>query len=286
MARNEMTLKTHAELFLGRKLITSFQKLVMVSDKNEFVLSDNEKLFDEARRNTKVKYEKWANYYKRRRRDAGIKVNDWVLLKTHPLRLAAQWVVAKFLKTNLEAPCRVSEVKPNNLVVWKSGKRITVNVVQVTQYHHRKSDEMEIRTSSSNNNSSSYKSNNFEIRPPLGSWTETKRKVNNVRKETLAYKKTFKSGSGGPERKYIKGTGLKVDKRTLALTNSNNLPHFRKRFQTEEAMMPSTSGCNLRPRGGAKMEYRPANEKKTQQGGPVRSRRSREKQQYNPYAEE
>ncbi|GFX01453.1 uncharacterized protein TNCV_1864271 [Trichonephila clavipes] len=50
--------------------------------------------------------------------------------------------------------------------------------------------------------------------------------------------------------------------------------------------MPNTSGYNLRPRRGAKVEFRPANEKKTQQGGPVRSRRSREKQHYSPYAEE
>ncbi|GFV65719.1 hypothetical protein TNCV_4153551 [Trichonephila clavipes] len=51
-------------------------------------------------------------------------------------------------------------------------------------------------------------------------------------------------------------------------------------------MMPSTSGYNLRPRGGAKVKSRPANEKRTQQRGPVRSGRSREKQQYRPYAEE
>ncbi|GFY56588.1 hypothetical protein TNIN_303531 [Trichonephila inaurata madagascariensis] len=49
--------------------------------------------------------------------------------------------------------------------------------------------------------------------------------------------------------------------------------------------MPSTSGYNLRPRRGAKVECRPSNEKRTQQGGPVRSRGSRE-QQYSPYAKE
>ncbi|GFY54301.1 hypothetical protein TNIN_496561 [Trichonephila inaurata madagascariensis] len=51
-------------------------------------------------------------------------------------------------------------------------------------------------------------------------------------------------------------------------------------------MMPSTSGYNLRPKEGAKVKPRPANEKMTQQGGPVQTRRSREKQQYSPYAEE
>ncbi|PRD19953.1 UNVERIFIED_CONTAM: hypothetical protein NCL1_55964 [Trichonephila clavipes] len=49
-------------------------------------------------------------------------------------------------------------------------------------------------------------------------------------------------------------------------------------------MMP-TSGYNLRPRGGAKMKSRPANEKRTQQGGQVRSRGNRE-QQYSPYADD
>ncbi|GFY46064.1 uncharacterized protein TNIN_18111 [Trichonephila inaurata madagascariensis] len=50
--------------------------------------------------------------------------------------------------------------------------------------------------------------------------------------------------------------------------------------------MPSTSGYNLRPRRGTIVESRPSSEKRTQQGGPVRSRGSRKKQQYRPYAEE
>ncbi|GFS93140.1 uncharacterized protein TNCV_363621 [Trichonephila clavipes] len=59
---NETTRKTPAELFLGRKLTTPFQKLVMVSDGTEFAIGDFEKLFDEARRNIKAKHEKWAQY--------------------------------------------------------------------------------------------------------------------------------------------------------------------------------------------------------------------------------
>ncbi|GFX09585.1 uncharacterized protein TNCV_2029511 [Trichonephila clavipes] len=58
-AVNEATVKTLAELFFGRKLITPFQKLVMVSDGTEFVVGDIERLFDEGRRNTKDKHEKW-----------------------------------------------------------------------------------------------------------------------------------------------------------------------------------------------------------------------------------
>ncbi|GFW80038.1 uncharacterized protein TNCV_984471 [Trichonephila clavipes] len=65
-AVNETTGKTPAEVFLGRKLITPFQKLVMLSDGTEFAIGDIEKLFEEARKNTKVKHEKWAKYYNRR----------------------------------------------------------------------------------------------------------------------------------------------------------------------------------------------------------------------------
>ncbi|GFX69618.1 uncharacterized protein TNCV_1769871 [Trichonephila clavipes] len=76
-AGNETTGKTLAELFLGRKLITPFQKLVMVSDGTEFAVGDIERLLEEARRNTETKHEKWKKYYNRRRRDVKIKVNDW-----------------------------------------------------------------------------------------------------------------------------------------------------------------------------------------------------------------
>ncbi|GFX35413.1 retrovirus-related Pol polyprotein from transposon 412 [Trichonephila clavipes] len=57
-AVNETTGKNPAELFLGRKLTTPFQKLGMVSDGTEFAVGDIERLFDESRRNTKVKHEK------------------------------------------------------------------------------------------------------------------------------------------------------------------------------------------------------------------------------------
>ncbi|GFX60247.1 uncharacterized protein TNCV_4534071 [Trichonephila clavipes] len=120
----------------------------MVSDGTEFAVGDIERLFDEAIRNTKAKHEKWAKYYNKRRRDGQIKVNDWVLIKTHPLSSATKKVVAKF-KPKIEGPYRVLEVKNNNLVVWRSGKGLTVNVDQVSIYRHSKSEEMEIRTGSS-----------------------------------------------------------------------------------------------------------------------------------------
>ncbi|GFV68748.1 uncharacterized protein TNCV_694161 [Trichonephila clavipes] len=48
-----------------------------------------------------------------------------------------------------------------------------------------------------------------------------------------------------------------------------------KRGRTEETVAPSTSGYNLRPRGGREVESRSAMEMKIQQGGPVQSRKSR-----------
>ncbi|GFY00993.1 retrovirus-related Pol polyprotein from transposon 17.6 [Trichonephila clavipes] len=83
-AMNETMGRSYAELFLGRKLIAPFQKLVMVSDGTEFAVGDFERLFDEARQNTKPKHEKWEKYYDIRRRDVQIKVNDWVLINRIP----------------------------------------------------------------------------------------------------------------------------------------------------------------------------------------------------------
>ncbi|GFT46265.1 uncharacterized protein TNCV_3126401 [Trichonephila clavipes] len=54
------------------------------------------------------------------------------------------------------------EMKNNNVVVWKEGKRLTLNVDQVRIYRHRKCDEMEIRTGSSDSNSSRGESSSFE----------------------------------------------------------------------------------------------------------------------------
>ncbi|GFY09769.1 hypothetical protein TNCV_3697311 [Trichonephila clavipes] len=52
--------------------------ILMVSEGTEFAVGDIEKLFDEARRSTKAKHEKWAKYCNRRRRDVRIRVNEIV----------------------------------------------------------------------------------------------------------------------------------------------------------------------------------------------------------------
>ncbi|GFX98194.1 retrovirus-related Pol polyprotein from transposon 412 [Trichonephila clavipes] len=50
-AVNETTNKTPAELFLGRKIITPFSKLINVTEDAKYVGNNIERLFDEARRN-------------------------------------------------------------------------------------------------------------------------------------------------------------------------------------------------------------------------------------------
>ncbi|GFU11624.1 uncharacterized protein TNCV_4320951 [Trichonephila clavipes] len=41
---------------------------------------------------------------------------------------------------NFEGPYRVLEIRNNNLIIWKKGKGVTVNIDQVRVYHARQSD--------------------------------------------------------------------------------------------------------------------------------------------------
>ncbi|GFY23009.1 retrovirus-related Pol polyprotein from transposon 17.6 [Trichonephila clavipes] len=243
IAVNETMGKTLAELFLGRKLITPFQKLVMVSDGTELAVGYIEILFEEARRNTKAKHEKWKKYYNRRRRGVQIKVNDWVLVATHPLSSATKKVVAKF-KPKFEGPYRVLDVKNNNVVIYKVGKRLTINVDQVRIYRHMKCDEREIRTGSSDSKSLCDEASSFDRvqrrssesqygrkkGSPPGSCSEPSRKIKRRRKENIGYKRSPEFGSGGPERKIQKGSEHRVDKRALSSNYTNSvLPKYKER---------------------------------------------------------
>ncbi|GFV48471.1 uncharacterized protein TNCV_3416251 [Trichonephila clavipes] len=62
-AVNETTGKTLAELFLGRKIITPFRKLVLVTDGAEYVGGNIENFFDEARQNMQIQHKTWEKYY-------------------------------------------------------------------------------------------------------------------------------------------------------------------------------------------------------------------------------
>ncbi|GFW52067.1 retrovirus-related Pol polyprotein from transposon 297 [Trichonephila clavipes] len=105
------------------------------------------------------------------------------------------------------------------------------------------------------------------IRSPPNSWSEPSRKIKRRRKETIGYKRTRESGSGGPDRKIQNCSEHRIPKRALSSNyNTNDLPKFRKRRRTEETVMPSTRGYNLRPRNGRRVKSRSTIEMKTQQG--------------------
>ncbi|GFS55974.1 uncharacterized protein TNCV_2564341 [Trichonephila clavipes] len=125
--------KTLAELFLDRKFITPFSKLINVTDGAEYVGRNIEKLFDEARQNMQKQHKNWEKYYIRKRREVNIKVNDLVLVETHFIIAAGRREVGKFMP-QFEGPYRVLEVRNNNLIIWKKGKRVTVNIDQVRVY--------------------------------------------------------------------------------------------------------------------------------------------------------
>ncbi|GFX53580.1 uncharacterized protein TNCV_2326951 [Trichonephila clavipes] len=119
------------------------------------------------------------------------------------------------------------------------------------------------------------------IRSAPRSWTTTNNRTKRGRKETLAFKRSLNLRSGGPEKKQRKGPGNKGEKRQLTFSSNNELKYSRKRCRGDEIVMPSTSGYSLRPKRGAKVEFLSTNEKRTEQGGPVRARGSRE-HQYSP----
>ncbi|GFW09537.1 uncharacterized protein TNCV_3996441 [Trichonephila clavipes] len=70
---NEATNKTPAELFLGRKIITPFSKLINVTEGAEYVGRNVEKLFVETRQNMRKQHKTWGKYYNRKRREVNIK---------------------------------------------------------------------------------------------------------------------------------------------------------------------------------------------------------------------
>ncbi|GFV77346.1 uncharacterized protein TNCV_2406651 [Trichonephila clavipes] len=110
--------------------------------------------------------------------------------------------------------------------------------------------------------------------------------IKKSKNERLGYKRSNESRSGEPERKVQKGSEHRVNKRSLSSNDSNSvLPRLRKKNRREETVTPTTSGYNLRPRKGKREESRLTIERKTQQGGPVRSRKCRERND-SPYIEE
>ncbi|GFU71296.1 uncharacterized protein TNCV_3782811 [Trichonephila clavipes] len=157
-------------------------------------------------------------------------------------------------------------------------------VSRVRIYRHRKCDETEMGTGNSDNGS---------LHDELSGFDREQRRSNDSRdgkkkgSKEFRYQKANESRSGGPEWKVQKGSEHKVNKKTLSSNYRTNhsLTKFRKKGRGDEAMTPTRSGYNLRPRIGKIYESRPTIERKAQQGGPVNSKKGREKND-SPYIEE
>ncbi|GFU15974.1 uncharacterized protein TNCV_2368941 [Trichonephila clavipes] len=84
-------------------------------------------------------HKNWGKYYNRKRREVNTKVNALVLVQTPFMSAAGRRKVGNFLP-KFEGPYRVLEVRNNNLIIWKKGNRVTVNIDQGRVYHPRQSD--------------------------------------------------------------------------------------------------------------------------------------------------
>ncbi|GFS83220.1 uncharacterized protein TNCV_599831 [Trichonephila clavipes] len=273
-AVNETTGKTPAELFLGRKLITPFQKLVMVSDGTEFAVGDIERLFEEARRNTETKHENWKKYYYRRRRD--------VRIYRH----------RKCDETEIGTGNSDNGSLHDESSGFDRGQRRSKDTRDGKKKGSEVKRELEEKGLSFRNNQGKKHTNETnKRRPPIrsipSSWSEKDRMIKRGKKERLPYKRSHESRSGGPERKVQKESEHRVKKRALPSNyrTNHNLTKFRKKSRREEPVTPTTSGYNFRPLIGKREESRPTIERKAQQGGPVRSRKGRERND-SPYIEE
>ncbi|GFT97452.1 uncharacterized protein TNCV_1628781 [Trichonephila clavipes] len=178
---NETTGKTPAALFLGRKIITPFRKLLNVTEGTEYVGGNIEKLFDEARQNMRKQHKTWEKYYNRKRREVNIKVNDLVL--------------------------SVLEVRNNNLIIWKKGRRVTFNIDQLRVYHPRQCDTISFDSNdetlyegkgASNGSSRSHPGKSRSSRRPSGDESKSRKSNKGTAElEDLRLKRKVRSNGTG-----------------------------------------------------------------------------------------
>ncbi|GFV61445.1 retrovirus-related Pol polyprotein from transposon 297 [Trichonephila clavipes] len=286
---NETTNKTPAELFWGRKIITPFSKLINVTEDTKYVGRNIERLFDEARQNMRNKHKSWEKCYNRRRRDVHIKVNDLVLLQTHFLSAAGRKQVGKFMP-KFEDPYKVLEIKGNNLVIWKNGRNITVNIDQVRVYRPRQSDtvssdspvetlydEQEVSHGSNRSNQGQFKEHrktssqeSERYRSRQGNATReiprNKRKINSTASKDQALKrskicrKRSRQGSEHQDRKRRAPEQRQGVKRSIPSSISSRNYKFQK-HNTSSSGVESIAGPSRLPdrrtattTGGSRME--------------------------------
>ncbi|GFX33388.1 uncharacterized protein TNCV_812501 [Trichonephila clavipes] len=98
-------------------------------DGAELACGSTETWFEKARQRTKFQQRKWGKYYNIRRSEANVKAKDQALVIIHLMSSASRKVVRK-LQSKFEGPHEVIHVEKNNVVIWKEGKPLTVNVDQ------------------------------------------------------------------------------------------------------------------------------------------------------------
>ncbi|GFX82859.1 hypothetical protein TNCV_2958151 [Trichonephila clavipes] len=213
-----------------------------------------------------------------------------LLLETHPKSSATKKVVAKF-KPKFEGPYRVLRMQTNNLVIWKAGKRATVNINRVRIYHQRKRDERVIEAVSSVSSGSDYPSSSFEEDRPKLDQSQSFRNSESGERRGEQEKQTSLTGNqaGGDglqeEEPFItvretimkKNRGLKkqMNKRGLPSSANSNWPLNKKLRECKESFQQRETGLyHIRPRNRVTKEAgsRPSGGEVQVQGGPVRSR--------------
>ncbi|GFX49536.1 retrovirus-related Pol polyprotein from transposon 17.6 [Trichonephila clavipes] len=114
---NETINKTPAELFLGRKIITPFSKLINVTEGAEYVERNIEKF--------SMKQGRIGGNY--------TNISENIIIGKG----------GKFMP-KCKGSYRVLEVRNNNLIIFKKGKRVTVNINQERVYRPRESDTISL----------------------------------------------------------------------------------------------------------------------------------------------
>ncbi|GFX67927.1 uncharacterized protein TNCV_1974281 [Trichonephila clavipes] len=139
------------------------------------------------------------------------KVNDLILVQTHFISAAGRRVVGKFMP-KFEGPYRVLAVQNNNLTIWKSRRRVTVNVDQVRIYHPRSSETSsydsvnettyEGKESSNWSNRSNTKKSRRSRKPSGNENKSCKSDKGNAGLEDLRVKRNRAIGSMGTSERY------------------------------------------------------------------------------------
>ncbi|GFX13963.1 uncharacterized protein TNCV_611691 [Trichonephila clavipes] len=201
----------------GSKIILDFdrksfaiqesQKLVMVSDGTEFAVGDIEKLFEEARRNTETKHEKWKKYYNRSRRDVQIKDRIYRHRKCDETEIGTGSSDNGSLRDESSGFDRVQRRSNDSRDGKKKGSEVK--------------RELEEKGLSFRNNQGEKHTNKTNKRGPLiksipSSWSEKGRMIKKSKNQKFRYKRANESRPGGPERKVQKGSEHRVPKRALS----------------------------------------------------------------------